>query len=137
MAGHDSAETGKFTTLTPGLLRESMTRLEGICTVATVNEDGTANAGIFIPMMPDEDHVVITLARNRTRENITRTTDCVITYTVLNPEATSKMERYRGARLRLQLMTAQDEGYAEVAAAWPQMNMYTMVFKIVDYMQIG
>ena len=133
----DYATTGKFTTFTPALLKGSMAKVEGICTVATVNEDGTPNAGIFVPMMTDEDHVTMVLAPNRTRSNIERTKTCVITYTVLNPESASKAERYKGARLRLQLITQQDTEYADAAANCPNLNPYTLIFKINEYMEIG
>ncbi len=131
------AATGKFTTFTPELLKGSMSRVEGICTVATVNDDLTPNAGIFVTMMPDEDHVSMVLAPNRTRSNIERTKTCVITYTVVDTRAENKADRYKGARLRLELMTPQDQDYRQVADITPHFNPYTLLFKITDYMQIG
>ena len=132
-----NAATGKFTTLTPELLKGSMARVEGVATVATVNEDNTPNAGIFVTMMPDEDHVSMVLAPNRTRSNIERTKTCVVTYTVMDASASQKADRYKGARLKLELVTPQDEGYQELCNRTPRFNPYTLLFRIVDYMQIG
>lgn len=134
---HDYAATGKFTTLSRENLVASMRSVEGVSVVATVNEDGSPNAAIFVPMMPDADHVVMTLAKNRTRENIERTGTCALVYDVADPTAEEKAERHRGARLHLELVRPDDPEHAEVAASWPHMTPFTLVFRIADYDEIG
>lgn len=131
------AATGKFTTLAGEALRESMGKVEGTSVVATVNEDGTPNAAIFVAMMADEDHLVMTLAANRTRENIERTGSCVVVYDVANPQAADKAARHKGARLRCELVAAGTEEHERVAAAWPHMTPYTLVLRVTDLMAIG
>lgn len=134
---HDYAATGKYTTLSRGDLMASMRAVEGVSVVATVNEDGSPNAAIFVPMMPDADHVVMTLAKNHTRENIERTGQCELVYDVTSPAAPEKSERHRGARLRLQLVPAGDPEHDEVASAWPHMTPFTLVLRITDVDEIG
>ena len=65
--------TRKFTDMDAAALRASMGRFEGVCVVATVNPDGTPDAAIFAPAMPDDEHVILMLADNHTRANIERT----------------------------------------------------------------
>ena len=50
--------TRKFTDMDAAALRASMGRFEGVCVVATVNPDGTPDAAIFAPAMPDDEHVI-------------------------------------------------------------------------------
>lgn len=134
---HDYASTGKYTTLSREDLMASMRAVEGISVVATVNEDGSPNAAIFVPMMPDADHVVMTLAKNHTRENVERTGRCELVYDVANPAAPEKSERHRGARLRLELVPQDSPEHAEVAASWPHMTPFTLVLRIADVDEIG
>ena len=56
------AATDKFTTLEGKDLADSMAAVAGAAVVVTVNEDGTPNAAVFVPMMADDDHVVMTLS---------------------------------------------------------------------------
>lgn len=56
--------TRKFTDMDATALRASMGRFEGVCVVATVNPDGTPDAAIFAPAMPDDEHVILMLADN-------------------------------------------------------------------------
>lgn len=132
-----SAATGKFTTLEGEALRASMAQVEGLSVVATVNEDGTPNAGVFVPMMVDAEHIVMTLAANRTRENVERTGQCVIVYDVVDPSAAEKADRHKGSRMRCELLSAGSDEYERVAAAWPRMNPYTLVFRVAEFMPIG
>lgn len=114
-----------------------MRKVEGVSVVATVNEDGTPNAGIFVPMMVDENHAVMTLAPNRTKENIERTGSCVLVYDVADPAAPEKADRHKGARLTLELVRPEEAEHAEVATAWGHMTPFTLVFRIADVRQIG
>ena len=131
------AATDKFTTLEGKDLADSMAAVAGAAVVATVNEDGTPNAAVFVPMMADDDHVVMTLAPNRTRENIERTGTCVLVYEEVNAQAASKAERYRGARLRLELLREGDPRRDDALSAWPRVTPYTMAFLVVERMPIG
>ncbi len=132
-----SAATGKFTTLEGEALKASMAKVEGVSVVSTVNEDGTPNAAVFVPMMADADHVVMTLAANRTRENIERTGQCVVVYEVMDASAAEKSERYKGSRMRCELVEAGSSEYDKVAEVWPRMNPYTLVMRVVEFMPIG
>ena len=49
----DDTSTRKFTDMDAMRLKDSMARFEGVCVVATVNPDGTPDASIFMPAMPD------------------------------------------------------------------------------------
>ncbi|HJF66447.1 MAG TPA: pyridoxamine 5'-phosphate oxidase family protein [Slackia equolifaciens] len=131
------AATGKYTTLAGDALKASMAKVEGTSVVATVNEDGTPNAAIFVPMMADDTHLVMTLAANRTRENIERTGQCVVVYDAANPQAESKAGRHKGVRMRCELVAAESDEYKRVAEAWPRMTPYTLVLRVVGFMAIG
>ena len=131
------AATGKYTTLVGETLRASMGKVEGTSVVATVNEDGTPNAGIFVPMMVDDTHMVMTLAANRTRENIERTGHCVVVYDVANPAAEDKASRHKGVRMRCELVAPETEEYERVAQAWQRMTPYTLVLRVTEFMAIG
>ena len=131
------AATGKFTTLVGKTLQESMGKVEGTSVIATVNEDGTPNAAIFVPMMADDTHLVMTLAANRSRENIERTGQCVVVYDVANPQAEDKAGRHKGVRMRCELVAAGTEEYEQIAEAWPRMTPYTLVLRVTEFMAIG
>lgn len=131
------AATGKFTTLVGDTLKASMGKVEGTSVVATVNEDGTPNAAIFVPMMADDTHLVMTLAANRTRENIERTGQCVVVYDVANPQAENKASRHKGIRMRCELVAAESDEYKQVAEVWPRMTPYTLVLRVTEFMVIG
>lgn len=132
-----SAATGKFTTLAGDALKDSMGKVEGLSVVATVNEDGTPNAAVFVPMMADGEHVVMTLASNRTRENIERTKQCAIVYDAVDPSASEKAERHKGVRMRCELVASDTEEFGRVAREWPRMSPYTLVLRVVEFMPIG
>lgn len=135
--GNSYAATGKFTTLTGDELIQSMRRVEGTSVVATVNEDHTPNAAIFVPMLADEQHLVMTIANNRTRENIERTKTCMVVYDVSNPQAEQKSERHRGARMHCTLLDANTEEYQRIAQMWPHFSPYTLVLRVEDICPIG
>lgn len=133
----DYAATEKYTTLGPDALAASLRAVEGVSVVATVNEDGTPNAAIFVPMMPDASHVVMTLARNRTRENLERTGHAVLVYDVASPHAAEKAERHCGVRMRLSLVSPDESEHAEVAALWPHMTPFTMILGVDEVEPLG
>lgn len=131
------ASTGKFTSYDQSTLRASMGKVEGVGVVATVNEDGTANAAIFVPLMPDDDHVVLIIAKNRTRTNIERTGECVLVYDVVDWSAAEKSAQHQGARLRLELLREGETEYDQVKNAWSRMNSATLIFRITEFMPVG
>ncbi len=132
--------TRKFTDMNASELKASMDRYEGICVVATVNDDGTPDASIFVPIMPDEQHVILILAHNRTRENIERTGVARLVYDVAEPRSEDKAKRAAGARLDLSLvrpegMTAEE--HDGVAESFPHMNPAVMIMRIENILPIG
>lgn len=134
-----SAATNKYTNFGPAELAASMSKFEGLCVLSTVNEDGTPNAGIFMPFMVGPGHVVFVLAANRTRENVERTGCAWAVYDVANPSAKEKKDKHAGARLRLSLVREFEspEEYRQVAEAYPRMNPYVLIFRIEEIAAIG
>lgn len=134
-----SAATNKYTNLDAAGLAESMSKFEGVCVLSTVNEDGTPNAGIFMPFMVGEDHVAFVLAANRTRENVERTGRAWAVYDVANPSAKEKKDKHAGARLRLSLVRESEspDEFKSVADAYPRMNPYVLIFRIEEIAAIG
>ena len=125
--------TRKFTDMDAAALRASMGRFEGVCVVATVNPDGTPDAAIFAPAMPDDEHVILMLADNHTRANIERTGVARLVYDVANPTAEDKAARHAGARLDLALVRPEGETAEEhrrVAEGFPRMNPAVMILRI-------
>ena len=131
------AATGKFTSYDRQALRTSMASFEGVGVVATVNVDGTPNAAIFVPVMPDDNHVALILAQNRTRANIERTGECVLVYDAMNESAEKKSDRHCGARLRLSLLDKECNEYIHVATTWERMNPAALIFSISEFMPVG
>lgn len=138
MAGDSS--TRKFTDMDANRLRESMARFEGVCVVATVNPDGTPDASIFMPAMPDDGHVILILADNRTRANIERTGKARLVYDVPNPHAEEKAQRHAGARMDLSLVRPEGESaeeFQQVAQSFPRMNPAVVILRIERLLPVG
>ena len=134
------ASTNKFTNMDAKALAASMAKFEGECALATVNDDGSPNAALFMPCMVDESHVVFVLAPNRTRENVERTGLAWAVYVVASPAAEEKAQRHAGARLRLSLVRNEGETadeYQAVAEKFPRMNPYVLVFRIEEILPVG
>lgn len=132
--------TRKFTDMDAAALRASMGRFEGVCIVATVNPDGTPDAAIFAPAMPDDEHVILMLADNHTRANIERTGNARLVYDVANPIAEDKAARHAGARLDLALVRPEGETAEEhrrVAEGFPRMNPSVMILRIERILPVG
>ncbi|MEE0845817.1 MAG: pyridoxamine 5'-phosphate oxidase family protein [Eggerthellaceae bacterium] len=136
----NDTSTRRFTDMDADALKASLSAFEGTCVVATVNPDGTPNAAIFVPSMPDEDHLILILADNHTRANIERTGIACAVYSVSRPQATEKKDRIAGARLSLSLVRNSGETAKEherVAASFPQMNPAVMIFRIERIDPVG
>lgn len=136
----DDSSTRKFTDMDAKQLRESMARFEGVCVVATVNLDGTPDASIFMPAMPDDGHVILILADNRTRTNIERTGKARLVYDVPNPHAEEKAGRHAGARMDLSLVRPEGESaeeFQQVARSFPRINPAVMILRIEQLLPVG
>lgn len=132
--------TRKFTDMDAAALKASMARFAGVAVVATVNPDGTPDAAIFVPVMPDEEHVILILADNHTRANIERAGIAHLVYDVPNPAAEDKAARHAGARLDLALVRNEDADAAEwqrVADSFPRMNPAVMILRIERILPVG
>lgn len=132
--------TRKFTDMDAAALKASMARFAGVAVVATVNPDGTPDAAIFVPVMPDEEHVILILADNHTRANIERTGIAHLVYDVPNPAAEDKAARHAGARLDLALVHNEGADAAEwqrVADSFPRMNPAVMILRIERILPVG
>ena len=137
---NEDSSTRKFTDMSAAELKDSMARFEGVSVVATVNPDGTPDAAIFVPAMPDEEHVVLVLANNHSRANIERTGRARLVYYRGNPQAEEKAARHAGARLDLALVRAEGETaaeYEQVAKAYPHMNPAVMILRIERILPVG
>lgn len=132
--------TRKFTDMDAAALRASMGRFEGVCVVATVNPDGTPDAAIFVPTMPDDKHVIMMLADNHTRANIERTGIAHLVYDVPDPAAEDKAARHAGARLDLALVRPEGdtaEEHRRVAESYARMNPAVMILRIERILPVG
>lgn len=132
--------TRKFTDMDAAALKESMARFAGVAVVATVNPDGTPDAAIFAPVMPDEEHVILILADNHTRANIESTGIAHLVYDVPNPAAEDKAARHAGARLDLALVRNEGADATEwqrVADSFPRMNPAVMILRIERILPVG
>lgn len=137
--GKDTS-TRKYTDMDAAVLRASTGRFEGICVVATVNPDGTPDAAIFVPTMPDDEHVIFMLADNHTRANIERTGMAHMVYDVPNPAAATKEARHAGARADLALVRpegADADEYRRIADAFPRMNPAVVILRIERILPVG
>ena len=132
--------THKFTDMNAVELRASMAQFEGLCVVATVNPDGTPDAAIFVPTMPDDEHVIFMLADNRTRANLERTGTAHLVYDVARPHAEDKAARHAGARLDVSLVRQDGETaeeYERVASSFPRMNPAVVILRIERILPVG
>lgn len=137
---NEGTSTHKFTDMDAATLRASMAKFEGTSVVATVNPDGTPDAAVFVPAMPDDRHVILILANNHSRTNIERTGVAHLVYHVLNPDAEEKAARHAGARLDLALVSAEGDTaaeYNEVAQEYAHMNPAVLILRIERILPIG
>ena len=121
-------------------LHASMGRFEGVCVVATVNPDGTPDAAIFAPAMPDDEHVILMLADNHTRANLERTGTARLVYDVASPRAEDKAARHAGGRLDVSLVRKDGETaeeYERVANNFPRMNPSVVILRIERLLPVG
>ncbi len=108
--------------------------------MATVNPDGTPDASIFMPAMPDLEHVILILADNHTRANIERTGKARLVYDVPNPHAEDQAGSHAGARIELSLVRPEGdsaEEFQRVAQGVPHMNPAVMVLRVERLLPVG
>lgn len=134
------ATTNQFTNFDASHLGESLARMEGTFVLATTNTDGTPDAAVFVPRMLDDKHLILFLAKNRTRDNIERTGCAWGVYNVIHPDAAEKHDRYAGARMELTLVSPEGETAEEFAHAteqFPQLNPAAIVLRIDHLIALG
>ena len=105
-----------------------------------MNPDGTPDAAIFVPTMPDDEHVIMMLADNHTRANIERTGIAHLVYDVPDPAAEDKAARHAGARLDLALVRPEGdtaEEHRRVAESYARMNPAVMILRIERILPVG
>lgn len=137
---NEGTSTNRFTDMDAAQLKGSMARFEGVGVVATTNPDGTPDAAIFVPTMPDEQHVMMMLAQNHTRANIERTGVAHLVYDVARPDAAEKAERHAGARLDLSLVRPEGDSadeYHQVAEKIERMNPAVIILRIDRILPVG
>ncbi|MDR1894368.1 MAG: hypothetical protein LBQ61_06735 [Spirochaetales bacterium] len=96
-----SVWTNAYTNLDQAAVLQAMGRYQGICTVATVNADGSPNVAIFIPGVADDSHLMFGWADNATKANFLRTKTAELVYDVVNLGADTKEGRHQGAVLKI------------------------------------
>lgn len=131
-----SVYTNLYTNLDQAGVLEAMSQYQGLCNVATVNADGTANLAIFVPGVVDDSHIMFGWADNATKSNVERTKEAVITYDIANPSAETKEERHCGAVLRVAL--EEDQAVLDaIYAANESVSDAFVILKIVEVLPIG
>jgi hypothetical protein len=98
-----SVYTNAYTNLDQAAVLQAMRQYRGLCTVATVNADGTPNIGVFVPGVADANHVMFGWADNATKANFLRDKEAELVYDVVNLGAESKEGRHQGAVLTIVL----------------------------------
>ena len=114
--------------------------MEGTFVLATVNEDNTPDAAIFVPQLLDSTHLIMFLAPNRTRANLQRSGHAWGVYEVINTEASEKQQRYAGARMKLSLVKPEGETaeeFKQATANFPRMNPAAVVLRIEELIALG
>jgi hypothetical protein len=135
-----SAATNLYTNLDQAALLAAIGRYQGVCTVSTVNADGSPNLAVFVPGAAGPNHVMFGWAGNATKANVLRTRQAVMSYDVVNLGAETKEARHQGAIVRLVL---EDDPAAleQIRASLPEayqsgFDAYT-VLRIVEIRPIG
>ena len=134
------ATTNHFTNFDAGQLGASLERMEGTFVLATTNADGSPDAAVFVPRMLDDNHLILFLAHNRTRDNLDRNKQAWGVYQVFNANAEEKRERYAGARMELSLVSPKGETaaeFVEVTKDFPHMNPAAVVLRIEHLIALG
>jgi hypothetical protein len=98
-----STVTNEYTNLTLDELVTAMRSYSGVCTVSTVNADGTSNIAVFVPAALPPDHIIFGWANNATKENFLRTKRAILIYDVVNLGGATKKDRHKGAKVVLVL----------------------------------
>lgn len=130
-----SKTTNLYTNLDQPALMEAIRQYQGVCTVSTVNADGTPNLAVFVPGAVGDEYVVFGWAENATKANVLRDKKAVMSYDIVNLAAEEKTGRHTGAIVKLELV--EDEDIIEQAKADGSMAEYGVLLKITEVLPIG
>lgn len=98
-----STPTNQYYDMNKEELLTAISQYQGVCTVSTVNAQGTSNIAVFVPGVIGTEHLVFGWAKNATKENFLRTRSAVMIYDVVNTAGADKTDRHRGAKVILAL----------------------------------
>lgn len=98
-----STATNQYYDMNKEELLTAISRYQGVCTVSTVNAQGTSNIAVFVPGVVGTNHLVFGWATNATKENFLRTKRAMLIYDVVNTAGAEKTDRHRGAKVILVL----------------------------------
>ena len=130
-----SKTTNLYTNLDQPALMEAIRQYQGVCTVSTVNADGTPNLAVFVPGAVGDEYVVFGWAENATKANVLRDKKAVMSYDIVNLAAEEKPARHTGAIVKLELV--EDEKVLEEQKAEGAISDYSVLHKITEVLPIG
>lgn len=130
-----SQTTGLYTNLDQPALMEAIRQYQGVCTVSTVNADGTPNLAVFVPGAVGDEYVTFGWAENATKANVLRDKKAVMSYDIVNLAAEEKTGRHTGAIVKLELV--EDEELIEQLKADGSISEYSVLLKITEVLPIG
>lgn len=130
-----SKTTNLYTNLDQPALMEAISQYQGVCTVSTVNADGTPNLAVFVPGAVGDEYVVFGWAENATKANVLRDKKAVMSYDIVNLAAEEKTGRHTGAIVKLELV--EDEKVLEELKAEGAISDYSVLLKITEVLPIG
>lgn len=130
-----SKTTNLYTNLDQPALMEAIRQYQGVCTVSTVNADGTPNLAVFVPGAVGDEYVTFGWAENATKANVLRDKKAVMSYDIPDLTAEEKDGRHTGAIVKLELV--EDEDIIEQAKADGSMAEYGVLLKITEVLPIG
>lgn len=130
-----SQTTNLYTNLDQPALMEAIRQYQGVCTVSTVNADGTPNLAVFVPGAVGDEYVTFGWAENATKANVLRDKKAVMSYDIPDLTAEEKDGRHTGAIVKLELV--EDEDIIAQAKADGSMAEYGVLLKITEVLPIG
>lgn len=117
-------------------LEDAIAHAMGACTIATVNADGSPLLVGGSPAMLAQTHIAFGWNNNVTMANMERTGQAMVCYYLFDAEGATKLDRHRGARLKLSLET--DEAVIEaLRSQYPSLPPYATILKIDELLPIG
>jgi hypothetical protein len=135
-----SQVTNVYTNLDQAALLTAISQYRGVCTVSTVNADGSPNLAIFVPGKADDNHVMFGWAQNATKANFLRTKQAVLSYDIPNPAGETKEARHQGAIVKIVLEEDQavlDQIKASLPEALAAQFSSYVICRIVEVRAVG